>query len=212
VHKSYSQEGEDLIVERLLGGKRGGIYVDVGCHHPFRFSNTYLFYSKGWNGVCIDPLPGTKRLFYKCRPRDIVIEAGVSKIAGLMKYFMFNEPALNTFDENVANQRGELRNYKIEQVLDVATDRLDSLLKAAQINGPIDFMSIDVEGFDLQVLETNDWNIYKPKIIIVEALGVATKFIDLMNDPVVRYLTDKQYILYVKTGNSLIFISDALGL
>lgn len=201
-HQSYSQEGEDLIVDRLLGGKRDGVYVDVGCHHPFRFSNTYLFYKRGWNGVCIDPLPGTKKLFSRYRPRDKVIEAGVSKSAG----------SLNTFDEAVASQRDDLRSYKIEQVIEVSTDRLDTLLLGANLCASIDFLSIDVEGFDLQVLESNDWNIYQPKIIIVEALDVATKYMDLMSDPVVNYLIDKQYIFYAKTGNSLIFISNTLRL
>ena len=50
---SYSQEGEDLVVDRLLNGKRNGFYVEVGCHHPYRYSNTFMFYKKGWRGICI---------------------------------------------------------------------------------------------------------------------------------------------------------------
>ena len=66
---AYSQEGEDLVIDRLLKGKRNGFYVEVGCHHPHRFSNTFFFYKRGWRGVCIDPLPGTKDLFGRERAR-----------------------------------------------------------------------------------------------------------------------------------------------
>ena len=57
---------------RIFEGRKTGFYVDIGCHHPFRFSNSYLFYKLGWRGICVDPLPGTKALFNKWRPEDIL--------------------------------------------------------------------------------------------------------------------------------------------
>ena len=59
--KSYAQEGEDLILYRMIYGKIDkGFYVDVGAHHPKRFSNTYFFYRKGWRGINVEPMPGSK--------------------------------------------------------------------------------------------------------------------------------------------------------
>jgi len=98
---SYAQEGEDLVLARILGelGITTGFFVDIGAHHPARFSNTYYFYRRGWRGINVDALPGTKRLFQRMRSRDITIECGVGSQEGVLKYFAFNEPALNTFSE-----------------------------------------------------------------------------------------------------------------
>lgn len=76
-HKSYSQEGEDMILSRIFGDKKNGFYVDVGAHHPFRFSNTYLFYKRGWLGINIDAMPGSMRLFDRFRKNDINIESAI---------------------------------------------------------------------------------------------------------------------------------------
>ncbi len=78
MNPSYSIEGEDRIVRSLFWEKRDtGFYVDVGAHHPFRFSNTYLFYTQGWRGINIDATPGSMRAFKKHRPRDINLEIGI---------------------------------------------------------------------------------------------------------------------------------------
>ena len=76
--KSYSQEGEDIILARIFGKQQNGFYVDVGAHHPYRFSNTYFFYKRGWKGINIDAMPGSMKIFNKYRPRDKNIEAGIS--------------------------------------------------------------------------------------------------------------------------------------
>src|SRR6187431_556967 len=102
--KSYSQEGEDLILNRILEKKTCGFYVDVGAHHPKRFSNTYLFYQKGWRGINIDAMPGSMAEFRNFRPRDINIEAAVGA-AKEIPFYVFDEKALNTFDSNLAEER-----------------------------------------------------------------------------------------------------------
>jgi len=202
--QSFSQEGEDLVIDRLLEGKRNGFYVEVGCHHPFRFSNTYFFYLRGWRGVCIDPLPGTKALFSQKRPRDIAIEKGVSLLKGKMKYFMFNEPALNTFDENIAQERDGLKGYKINKTVEIETDSLGAILNENSAPETIDFLSVDVEGMDLQVLRSNDWKKFRPKIIVAETLQ--SELNNICNDPVSEFLHELGYKPYAKTGCSVIFI------
>lgn len=201
---SYAQEAEDLIVERLLGGEKDGFYVEVGCHHPFRFSNTFIFYRKGWKGVCIDPLPGTKLLFNRHRPRDICVETGVDVTSGLLTYYMFNEPALNTFDELLARQRDNHNGYRIIKKIDVPVDSLANILMTIDEMPIIDILSVDVEGLDLQVLQSNDWVRFAPRIIIAECLSADLIFIQ--EDPVVRYLAELNYDVYAKTGNSIIFV------
>lgn len=201
--RSYSQEGEDLAVDRLLEEKKKGFYVDIGCHHPQRFSNTYLFYKKGWQGICIDPLPNINISFSKARPRDMVLNMGVGLNKGTLKYFMFNEPALNTFDEKLAHIRTKNSSYRIIKTIYVETDSLKSILDRQNIDKKIDLMSIDVEGLDLEVLKSNDWTKYRPTVIIAESLSSSLDNIAL--DDVYIYLKHQGYSLYAKTGNSLIF-------
>lgn len=76
--KSYALQGEDLILREFFEYAKNGFYVDVGAHHPFRFSNTYLFYQSGWRGINIDAMPGSMKLFNRFRPKDINIECGVA--------------------------------------------------------------------------------------------------------------------------------------
>src|ERR1700756_330529 len=99
---SYSQEGEDMVLDRFLEHRHSGFYVDVGAHHPKRFSNTLRLYRRGWRGLNIDANPDSIRLFRRARPKDINVEAGVSSNRQLLTYFAFNEPALNTFDRDRA--------------------------------------------------------------------------------------------------------------
>src|SRR5580658_8816405 len=75
---SFSQEGEDMILASFFEGKKNGFYVDVGAHHPKRFSNTHHFYIRGWRGINVDATPGSMKLFRRTRPDDINIEAAVS--------------------------------------------------------------------------------------------------------------------------------------
>lgn len=201
---SFSQEGEDLVIDRLLDGKKSGFYVEVGAHHPFRYSNSYHFYKKGWRGICIDPLPGTKTMFNRYRPRDIAIELGVSNSCESLTYFMFNEPALNTFDSKLAAERDSKEGYKVIQKILISTLPLSQILDTQIIpNSGIDFLSIDVEGLDLQVLESNDWDRYLPKIVVAEGLNFNLE--NLNQDPIYRFLIGKGYYLYAKTGCSIIF-------
>ncbi len=203
--KSYSQEGEDLVLDRLMGGVSTGFYVDVGSHHPFRFSNTFLFYRRGWSGLCIDPLPGTKALFNRWRPRDLAIEMGVSGEPKVLKYYMFNEPALNTFDFEIANEKNGLRQYKIVNVQEIKTAPLAQILDSYLPAGAqVDMFSVDVEGLDLQVLKSNDWNKHRPRYVVAECLKTDLEV--LFEDAVVSFLREVGYRAYAKTGNSVIFV------
>jgi hypothetical protein len=97
---SYAQEGEDRILSALLGLEecnRQGFYIDVGAHHPERYSNTFLFYIHGWSGINIDATPGSMVAFRHERPRDINLEAAIADEQKTLIFYEFNEPALNSF-------------------------------------------------------------------------------------------------------------------
>lgn len=205
---SYSQEGEDLVVARLFKESEIGTYVDVGCNHPWRFSNTYYFYLRGWSGVCIDPLPGLSSVYAKKRPRDQFVGMGVSKHPSTLDYYMFNDSAINSFDKERSEKFDGLGDFKLINKVKVSTLPLKDILKKIGLShAPLKLMSIDVEGLDYQVLESNDWEKYRPEVLIIEAASLDIRA--LVGDPIYQFLIDKNYSFYAKTGLSLIFIDNS---
>ncbi|MBL7780872.1 MAG: FkbM family methyltransferase [Saprospiraceae bacterium] len=169
--KSYSQDGEDVVLYSFFGHKKGykGFFVDVGAHHPVRFSNTWMLYRKGWRGINIDPTPGCMKPFNWLRPGDINLELGVGSTSGVLTFYCFNEPALNTFNKQVAEERNTGKPYRIVKSIDVPIKTLSQILQENLPQGQhIDFISIDVEGLDLDVLRSNDWSLFRPSYILVE--------------------------------------------
>jgi len=202
--KSYSQEGEDMILKRLFDKQKTGFYVDVGAHHPKRFSNTFFFYKKGWSGINIDAMPNSMRLFDKIRPRDINLEVPISDKKQKLKYYMFNEPALNGFSKDLAEKRDGKDNYKIISERDMETSTLEKILEKNLPSGQeIDFMSIDVEGLDFQVLKSNNWKRFRPKFVLVEVLDSSIK--EIANSKEYKYLAEFGYEIFAKTVNTVIF-------
>lgn len=203
----YGQDGEDLILNRMLDGQAQGFYVDVGAHHPVRFSNTYLFYRRGWRGINIDAMPGSMKKFERARPRDINIECGVAGSAGKLMYHRFNEPALNTFDAAEAAHKSKPP-YQLIDTVEVAVERLDVLLGQHLPAGQqIDFLSVDVEGKDEEVLRSNDWGRFRPRFILAETLR--TDMLGLGACPVVQFLRSVGYTPIAKAYNTSFFAREA---
>ncbi|MFJ5445039.1 FkbM family methyltransferase [Methylobacillus methanolivorans] len=195
--KSYSQEGEDLILRRVFDGRDCGVYVDVGAHHPVRFSNSYLFYKRGWRGICIDPSHVAIAWFKKIRPKDIALEVGVSDEESELTYHMFDEPALNTFSESLADQRVKTTAYKRIGTRSVPVRPLKKILDEVLLPGTeIDFMTIDVEGLDYQVLASNDWGKYRPRIVLAEALD------DAAGERIRDFMAKHHYKVIARTFNT----------
>lgn len=206
--RHFSQEGEDIILRRLFEGKAVGHFVDVGAHHPRRFSNTCLFYQLGWSGVNIEPNPDALRLFREERKRDINLQVGVSDVAGTLTYIVFDEPALNTFDADLAAEREATTKYRIIDRIEVRVERLEDLLATHLPPGwKIDFMSVDVEGFDLKVVQSNDWMRFRPGYLLVECLESSISTIE--GEPMHRFLVSKGYELYAKAVNTFFYRDEA---
>lgn len=205
--KSYSQEGEDMILRRLFEKQQTGFYVDVGAHHPKRFSNTYFFYKKGWRGINIDAMPDSMKTFDSLRPRDINIEKPISDKKQTLRYYAFNEPALNGFSKKLSQQRDGLRDYHIIFEKDMETLTLKEILDAhLPDNQEIDFLSIDVEGLDFKVLRSNNFEKYRPKVILVETLE--SSLVELQDNIITNYLKEFRYSIYAKAVNTVIFIDN----
>ncbi len=203
-HLSYSQEGEDMILRRIFGKQQTGFYIDVGAHHPKRFSNTYFFYKKGWKGINIDAMPGSMKIFKKIRKRDINVEKPIAGKKQTLTYYAFNDPALNGFSKQLSNSRIG-KKYFIKYTKKMRTFTLEDILdRHLPANQKIDFLSIDVEGLDFDVLKSNNFTKHSPKIIIIEMLF--NNLEEIINNNIYKFLNSKNYSFYAKTVNSVFFI------
>lgn len=165
VRSSYSQFGEDMVVSSLFRSKNPGVYVDVGAYHPTLYSTTYALYRRGWRGLVIDPNRNMRMLFSIFRPRDTFIEAAVGN-AGQYAYYQYADAAYNSLSGAQVRDLEEKKGVKPMLSYSVSVKPLRDILAARGIHS-IDYLNVDVEGMDMQVLETHDWNI-RPKVITVE--------------------------------------------
>ena len=164
----FSQFGEDLV---LLGhffrGQKTGFYVDVGAHDPVRYSSTRLFYRQGWRGINIEPIPAAFHKFEKYRPRDINLNLAVSATEGEADF---------TIDAVFSRIQGTIHAHRDNEPgirhIRVPTRPLRNILdQHLPPQTRIDFLNIDCEGHDRIVLESNDWERYRPRVVLVEDLG-----------------------------------------
>jgi FkbM family methyltransferase len=203
--ESYAQEGEDLLLARFLGDKADGFYVDIGAHHPTRHSNTYLFYRRGWRGINVDATPGSMALFRKVRPRDINIECLVTSDSSTRVFYLLNEPALNTASPDLARLRpAEDGRFRVTETVSLHSRTLTAILDEHLPKGQaIDVLSVDVEGLDLDVLRSNDWQRYRPGLILVELL--VTELDALDGHEIVRFLHGQGFKPIAKLYNTVFF-------
>ena len=203
---SYGQNYEDVILELLMDAqvKKSGVYIDIGAHHPVRFSNTYRFYLKGWNGINVDPLPHVMEVFNEYRPDDINLNVGVAGEKGELEYYSFVEPAYNTLNSKRAAEVLEKGYTKLLKKVIVPVDTLKNILDKYLDGQGIDFLTIDVEGLELEILKSNDWDKYRPRFIVMESL-VANQFsLDkIYEDSAIQFVIDKGYIAVAKVGNAV---------
>jgi len=205
VRWSCSQEGEDRILDRLFETQREGFYVDVGAHHPIRFSNTFLLFQRGWRGINIDPNPRAMQLFRQCRPRDVNVTVGIAEQVGTLRYFQFNDSALNTFDEKLACQRETLDGYRLIASTLVPVQPLRQVLQKHLPEGQaIDVLSVDAEGSDLTVICSNDWTKFRPYCLLVETLQSSLSSLEA--NATHRYVSSLGYDLFAKTVNTFIYV------
>ena len=200
----YSQFGEDVPLRVFIGDKikKKGFYVDVGAYHPIHLSNTYYFYKNGWQGINIDVNPKSIEMFDVVRKRDININAAVSNCSGTATFYSWDSVYDTISDEEAKKIRKKVGPEKFSKEVSVKSlkEILDNNLGN---NQKIDFLSIDVEGVDLQVLKSNDWNKYKPEFLIVEEHE--TDINKLLNSEKFKYLDSFGYKLVSWTCLSYIF-------
>ncbi|HSX39549.1 MAG TPA: FkbM family methyltransferase [Candidatus Saccharimonadales bacterium] len=207
IQHSYSQHHEDLVIEKLLKDSHSGFYVDVGAYDPVRFSNTKRFYDKGWNGINIEPDNQSYSKFVDERPKDINLNVGVGVSSEKLEYYKFSTQTLSTFSKEEA-QNYIKQGYKLEGTLLIEVLPLSEILKKHCSAKKISFFSIDTEGFDLKVLESNDWNLFRPELICIESAKHTIDSTGSRAQDIDTYLSQIRYSKVYDNGLNSIYRSN----
>ena len=194
--KSYAMDGEDLAIDQFIKKKDKGFYVDIGAHHPIHRNNTQLLHNRNWEGINIDVNKFSIDLFNFLRPNDLNLLTAISDQEGeIIFYYQKQFSQLNTTDKKIAHEHfnGDFKERSVK------CQTIQNILNHSKYKGiKIDFLNIDVEGAEMKVLKTLNFEIYDPGIICVEILGyreldVSEREIQIKNDEIYKYLVNKNY-------------------
>ena len=195
-----------MILHSLFQFRSHGFYVDIGAHHPVRHSNTYSFYQRGWRGINIDAMPGSMEAFARVRPGDVNLELGVAQTRARLTYYRFKEPAVNAFcltEDRIAELTAS---FGFLETLEIEAVPLAEILREHLPRGRhIDFLSVDVEGLDLAVLRSNDWQAYRPTIVLAEDLSAFTLG-KVLRSPITAFLEKQGYDACAKMHHTILYI------
>ncbi len=207
--KSYSQSGEDLIVRYVFKSMnfQRPSFLDIGANHPVFFNNTFLLYKHRSKGVCVEPNPLLAKGIRKRRSRDIVINKGIGiETNDKMKFFIFSSHTLSTFSNKDAEKYIAL-GEKLLQTTDIGIININELISDYFDGKSPDFISIDIEGWDLDILKSLNFQKYRPVVICAETLTYSTdKKEQKKNTELINYLLIKDYFLYADTYINSIFV------
>jgi FkbM family methyltransferase len=204
-YNSFSLEGEDMILRKIFQNKKEGLYVDVGANLPYRYSNTAYFYQNGWRGINIDASERSIELLKRIRSGDINICALVGSVNTPINYYVFDDEAYNTSSDSLVKHYAD--NYKMKPLkkVKIKTAKLKNILNENLGHKQrIDFMSIDVEGKELDVLKSNNWDIYRPEVLIIEDLNI-TNLEKALNSEITKYLKEQKYVPFAKTITNIFY-------
>jgi FkbM family methyltransferase len=202
---TYAQHGDDIVIRCVFDslGIDNPSYLDIGAHHPTNISNTRLFYDTGSRGINVEANPHLFQQFMVDRPDDVNLSFGVGVESGFLNFYMVDEySGRNSFDyETVATFIADYPAFSITQVKELPVMTVAQILSNRTIP---DFLTIDVEGLDYDILKSIDFKRYPFKLICVEVGGS-----DKINyaDAVSLLLEDNGYFSLIRCGANLIFVA-----
>jgi FkbM family methyltransferase len=211
----YSQSGEDMIMAHVFYkmGIKNPSYLDIGANHPSYISNTYYFYLRGSRGVCVEPNPVLAKKIKQLRSGDIVLNVGVGideATEADFYLFPYHAHGLSTFSKKEADYWKEIGMANVgkisyEKVIRVPLQTINNVIKDNFTKVP-DLISIDVEGLDLQILQTLDYNLYAPLVICVESVYYDDQQKEHKRTELIDFLGSKGYETYADTHINTILV------
>lgn len=198
---TYAQHFDDGMILNIFSliNIEKPTYIDIGAHHPHVISNTALLYERGCRGVNIEANPNLIKAFQVHRPEDKNVNIGVGTQEGMQKFYMFNDlSGLNTFSEKEVNSLPQLQ---VRNHIDLPVTTLDKILIEYCNNIWPDLLTIDIEGLDYDVINSQDFSIDGPSLIVVETRPQETEKMKSM-------LKEKGYFCYCRMSMNLFFVRE----
>ena len=196
--KSYSYGGCDLLINYIFRNNPKGFYIDIGCQHPVSNNNTYLLHKKGWTGINIDLDYTNIELFKYHRSNDNNICACLSSKFGKKDLYYFHSGSpINSLEKKTVKNKS---NYTVKTVNTVT---LDSVLQKINIDS-IDYLNLDVEGHEIDVLKGFNIDFYKPKVISVEFLDLDMSKLEFKNNDLNKVINSEIYKYFTKNNYKFI--------
>jgi FkbM family methyltransferase len=209
-NRSYSQAGEDRILSYLFYqmGLTLPTYLDIGANLPRENNNTYLFYEKGLSGVCVEADPSLFGDLLRARKRDKVLNIGITfDERREADFYIFSVPGLNTLSKEEAEFREKNGSHKIEKVIKIPLKTINEVIEE-NFDKPPDLISIDIEGLDLDVLKSLDFEKYRPTAICVETITYSENRTERKMTEILDFLISKGYFVYGDTHINTIFADE----
>jgi FkbM family methyltransferase len=208
-YSSYAQCGEDRIIAHIFSTLLNidkPSYLDIGAHHPFFLSNTYLFYQNGSAGVCVEPDPELCAYFKRKRKRDTCLNIGIS-VNGVKEsqLYVMSVRALNTFSKETADRLVKDEEKQIENIVPVSMMPINQVIERYYSVWP-NLVSLDTEGFDLEILQSLDFERYRPEVICAETLTYSMDKSERKLNEIIDFVKSKDYIVYADTYINTIFV------
>lgn len=211
---SYSQTGEDLIIEFLIEAKKikEFTYLDIGANHPVRFNNTFKFYEMGYKGVCIEPDPFLFAKLLSKRNRDICLNVGIGgkSSIGKVDFYIMDNPVLNTFSKQEASQLEKNNHCKIKEVIQIPLKTAEEIIDHhLEGKAPV-FINLDVEGLDEEILNAFPFDKYRPTIFCIETVHYTNDASSEKRSEIMDIMIRNGYKPFADTYINTIFIDGAI--
>ena len=206
---SFSQVGEDMVINYLLRSINIAkpTYLDIGANHPIHGSNTYFFYHRGFSGICVEPDPNLASLISRVRPRDKVLNVGIGldeNKSGLLHIFPDPYSGWNTFSKSEAENRENQSNIKVKEVREIEMIPINNVLSNYFEKTP-NFLSLDVEGLDEQILKSMDFEKFRPEVVCIETITFSVTNQEEKLHTIIDFMNSKGYKVYADTHVNTIF-------
>lgn len=198
---SYSQCGEDLIVKFIFDAIKikKPSYLDVGALSPFLFSNTAMFYGNGCRGVNIEPDPVSFKRVIRHRTKDINLNIGIASEEGELDFYIMSQPTMNTFSRDAAERLEKDHGFRIAAIKKIKVDTVQNIVDNYCGGVFPDFLSLDAEGMDEEILRSIDYEKSSPMVICVETISYSTNGNGIKDYQLVEFLKSKGYMVIADT-------------
>lgn len=206
--ESFSQSGEDMIVDFIFKAK--GIelpsYIDIGANDPMHLSNTAYFYEKGCTGINIEPNPILYKRIKNKRKKDINLNIGLGEKSGFLDFYVMDSDTMSSFSKENVEELCKKYSFSVKEIVPVEVKTINEVCDVYWGGRYPDYISLDVEGMDWQILNSMNFQRAGAYVICVETVEYTDGLDGGKDKDIIEFMTDNGYIVYADTHINTIFV------